>query len=72
MKEHFEEYTQILDLANKVGNKEISDIVLDNIYDELLDREIHTYAQASMIVGKCALGGLPSTVKGTIVYKTKG
>ena len=50
MKKHFEEYTQILELANKVGNKEISDIVLDNIYDEMLDREIHTYAQASMIV----------------------
>jgi len=50
MKEHFEEYTQILELANKIGNKEITNIVLDNIYDEMLDREIHTYAQASMIV----------------------
>lgn len=50
MKEYFEEYTQILDLANKIGNKEIANIVLDNIYDEMLDREIHTYAQASMIV----------------------
>lgn len=50
MKEHFEEYTQILELANKVGNKEIANIVLDNIYDEMLDREIHTYVQASMIV----------------------
>lgn len=50
MKEHFDEYTQILDLANKVGNKEIANIVLDNIYEEMLDREIHTYAQASMIV----------------------
>lgn len=50
MKEHFDEYTQILDLANRVGNKEIANIVLDNIYDEMLDREIHTYAQASMIV----------------------
>lgn len=55
MEKHFEEYTQILDLANKVGNKEIANIVLDNIYDEMLDREIHTYAQASMIVevAKC-------------------
>lgn len=50
MKEHFDEYTQILELANKIGNKEIANIVLDNIYDEMLDREIHTYAQASMIV----------------------
>lgn len=50
MKEHFDEYTQILGLANKIGNKEIANIVLDNIYDEMLDREIHTYAQASMIV----------------------
>lgn len=50
MKEHFDEYTQILGLANKVGNKEIANIVLDNIYDEMLDREIHTYAQASMII----------------------
>jgi hypothetical protein len=50
MKEHFEEYQQILNLANKIGNKEISNIVLDNIYEEMLDREIHTYAQASMIV----------------------
>lgn len=50
MKEHFDEYTQILDLANKIGNKEIANIVLDNIYEEMLDREIHTYAQASMIV----------------------
>lgn len=50
MEKHFEEYMQILELANKIGNKEISDIVLDNIYDEMLDREIHTYAQASMIV----------------------
>ena len=50
MKEYFEEYQQILDLANKVGNKEIANIVLDNIYDEMLDREIHTYTQASMIV----------------------
>ena len=50
MKEHFDEYTQILDLANKVGNKEIANIVLDNIYEEMLDREIHTYAQTSMIV----------------------
>ena len=50
MKEYFDEYTQILDLANRVGNKEIANIVLDNIYDEMLDREIHTYAQASMIV----------------------
>lgn len=50
MKEHFEEYQQILELANKVGNKEIANIVLDNIYDEMLDREIHTFAQASMIV----------------------
>ena len=40
MEKHFEE----------VGNKEIANIVLDNIYDEMLDREIHTYAQASMIV----------------------
>lgn len=50
MEKHFEEYTQILELANKVGNKEIANIVLDNIYDEMLDREIHTFAQASMIV----------------------
>ena len=50
MEKHFEEYTQILELANKVGNKEIANIVLDNIYEEMLDREIHTYAQASMIV----------------------
>lgn len=50
MKDHFEEYTQILELASKIGNKEIANIVLDNIYDEMLDREIHTYAQASMIV----------------------
>lgn len=50
MKKHFEEYQQILDLANKAGNKEIADIVLDNIYDEILDKEIHTYTQASMIV----------------------
>lgn len=50
MKEHFEEYQQILELANKIGDKEIANIVLDNIYDEMLDREIHTYAQASMIV----------------------
>lgn len=50
MKEHFEDYQQILELANKIGNKEISDIVLDNIYEEMLNREIHTYAQASMIV----------------------
>lgn len=50
MKEHFEEYQQILALANKIGNKEIANIVLDNIYDEMLDREIHTYVQASMIV----------------------
>lgn len=50
MKEHFDEYTQILGLANKIGNKEIANIVLDNIYEEMLDREIHTYAQASMIV----------------------
>lgn len=50
MKEHFEEYQQILELANEIGNKEISNIVLDNIYDEMLDREIHTYTQASMIV----------------------
>ena len=50
MEKHFEEYQQILDLANKVGNKEIANIVLDNIYDEMLDREIHTYVQASMIV----------------------
>lgn len=50
MKEHFDEYTQILELASKIGNKEIANIVLDNIYEEMLDREIHTYAQASMIV----------------------
>lgn len=50
MEKHFEDYMQILDLANKIDNKEIADIVLDNIYDEMLDREIHTYAQASMIV----------------------
>lgn len=50
MRKHFDEYLQILDLANKVSNKEIHDIVLDNIYDEMLDREIHTYTQASMIV----------------------
>ena len=50
MEKHFEEYQQILKLANKVGNKEISDIVLDNIYDDMLDKEIHTYTQASMIV----------------------
>lgn len=50
MEEHFDEYTQILGLANKIGNKEIANIVLDNIYEEMLDREIHTYAQASMIV----------------------
>lgn len=50
MEKHFNEYMQILDLANTVGNNEIVNIVLDNIYDEMLDREIHTYAQASMIV----------------------
>lgn len=50
MKEHFDEYTQILELASKIGNKEIANIVLDNIYEEMLDREIHTYTQASMIV----------------------
>lgn len=50
MKKHFEEYTQILELASKIGNEEIANIVLDNIYEEMLDREIHTYAQASMIV----------------------
>ena len=50
MEKHFEEYTQILDLASKIGNKEIANIVLDNIYDEMLDKEIHTYTQASMIV----------------------
>lgn len=50
MKKHFEEYQQILELANKAGNEEISNIVLDNIYDDMLDREIHTYTQASMIV----------------------
>ena len=50
MEKHFEEYQQILKLANKVGNNEISDIVLDNIYDDMLDKEIHTYTQASMIV----------------------
>lgn len=50
MKEHFDEYTQILGLANKIGNKEIANIVLDNIYEEMLDREIHTYTQASMII----------------------
>lgn len=50
MNEHFDEYTQILELASKIGNKEIANIVLDNIYEEMLDREIHTYAQASMIV----------------------
>lgn len=50
MKEHFDEYTQILELASKIGNKEIANIVLDNIYEEMLDKEIHTYAQASMIV----------------------
>lgn len=50
MKKHFEEYTQILELASKIGNKEIANIVLDNIYEEMLDIEIHTYAQASMIV----------------------
>lgn len=50
MEKHFEEYQQILELANKVGNKEIANIVLDNIYDEMLDKEIHTYTQASMIV----------------------
>ena len=50
MEKHFDEYMQILDLANTVGNNEIVNIVLDNIYDEMLDREIHTYAQASMIV----------------------
>lgn len=50
MRKHFEEYQQILELADKVGNNEIHDIVLDNIYDEMLDREIHTYTQASMIV----------------------
>lgn len=50
MEKHFEEYTQILDLANKIENKEIANIVLDNIYEEMLDREIHTFAQASMIV----------------------
>ena len=50
MEKHFEEYTQILDLANKIGNKEIANIVLDNIYDEMLDKEIHTYTQASMII----------------------
>lgn len=50
MEKHFEEYTQILDLANKIGNKEIANIALDNIYEEMLDREIPTYAQASMIV----------------------
>ena len=50
MEKYFNEYNQILELANKVGNKEISDIVLDNIYDDMLDREIHTYTQASMIV----------------------
>ena len=50
MEKHFKEYTQILDLASKIGNKEIANIVLDNIYDEMLDKEIHTYTQASMIV----------------------
>lgn len=50
MEKHFEEYQQILELANRVGNKEIANIVLDNIYEEMLDREIHTYVQASMIV----------------------
>lgn len=50
MEKHFEEYQQILNLANKIDNKEIANIVLDNIYDEMLDREIHTYVQASMIV----------------------
>lgn len=50
MEKHFEDYMQILDLANKIDNKEIANIVLDNIYDEMLDREIHTYAQASMLV----------------------
>lgn len=50
MKKHFEDYQQILELANKIGNKEIANIVLDNIYEEMLDREIHTYTQASMIV----------------------
>ena len=50
MEKHFEEYQQILELANKIGNKEIANIVLDNIYEEMLDREIHTYVQASMIV----------------------
>ena len=50
MEKHFNEYQQILELANKIGNKEISDIVLDNIYDDMLDKEIHTYTQASMIV----------------------
>ena len=50
MEKHFEDYQQILELANKIGNKEIANIVLDNIYEEMLDREIHTYTQASMIV----------------------
>lgn len=50
MEKYFNEYNQILELANKIGNKEISDIVLDNIYDDMLDKEIHTYTQASMIV----------------------
>lgn len=50
MEKHFEDYQQILELANKIGNKEIANIVLDNVYEEMLDREIHTYTQASMIV----------------------
>ena len=48
--EHFKEYTEILSLAKEIGDTEIVSIVNDKMYDELLERELHKYTQASKIV----------------------
>lgn len=48
--EHFKEYKEILSLAKEIGDTEIVSIVNDKLYDELLDKELHKYSQASKIV----------------------
>ena len=48
--EHFKEYTEILSLAKEIRDTEIVSIVNDKLYDELLDKELHKYSQASKIV----------------------
>ena len=42
-------YKEIVKLAKEVGNEEIVKIATDELFDDLLDEEIHKYSQASMI-----------------------